>query len=91
MVKDKRYGTIKKLIKAGITTSIVEILEIIPKTVIGRDMGMHHKTFDKLINNPENFTVKDMFRIASLIDIEKTTIVNLIVEDILARQNKRKK
>ena len=91
MAKDKRYNTLKKLIEAGATTSISEILEVVPKTVIGHDMGMHHQTFNKLVNNPENFTLKDIFHIASLLGVEKMTMLNLIAQDILTRDSKRKK
>jgi hypothetical protein len=91
MAKDKRYNTLKKLIEASATTSISEILDVVPKTVIGNDMGMHHQTFNKLINNPENFTLKDIFHIASLIGVEKMTMLNLIAQDILTRDSKRKK
>jgi plasmid maintenance system antidote protein VapI len=91
MAKDKRYNTLKKLIEVGATTSISEILEVVPKTVIGNDMGMHHQTFNKLVNSPENFTVKNIFRIATLIGVEKMTMLNLIAQDILTRDSKRKK
>lgn len=91
MAKDKRYNTLKKLIEAGAAITISEILEVVPKTVFSHDMGMHHQTFNKFINNPENFTLKNIFRIASLIGVEKMTMLNLIAQEILSRDNKRKK
>lgn len=91
MAKDKRYNTVKKLIEVGALNSISQVLEVIPKTVIGQDMGMHHGTFNKLINNPGNFTLKDIIQLASLIGVEKMTMVDLIVQDILDREGKQKK
>ncbi|THU36895.1 hypothetical protein FAM09_18200 [Niastella caeni] len=76
--KDKRYNTVKKLIAGGHIKSFSEILETVPKTVVTHDLGMHHQTFDKLIKCPERFTFKDAFRIASLIDIDDQTIMDLI-------------
>ena len=91
MAKDKRYNTVKKLIEVGALNSISEILEVIPKTVIGQDMGMHYATFNRLINNPGNFTLKNIVQIASLIGVEEMTMVDLIVKDVLNREGKRKK
>jgi plasmid maintenance system antidote protein VapI len=91
MAKDKRYNTAKKLIEMGAMTSISEILDVIPKTVIGQDMGMHHETFNKLIRNPGNFTLNQIFQIAALIGVDKMAMVNLILDDLSARENKRKK
>lgn len=91
MAKDKRYNTAKKLIEMGAMTSISEILDVIPKTVIGQDMGMHHETFNKLIRNPGNFTLNQIFQIAALIGVDKMAMLNLILQDLSSRDNKRKK
>lgn len=91
MAKDKRYNTAKKLIEMGAMTGISEILDVIPKTVIGQDMGMHHETFNKLIRNPGNFTLNQIFQLAALIGVDKMIMVDLILKDLSARDNKRKK
>jgi plasmid maintenance system antidote protein VapI len=92
MAKDKRYNTVKKLITAGFIKSFSEILDTVPKTVIAQDLGMHHQTFGKLIKYPEKFTFKDAFRIASLIEVEEQTIMNLIYEQYnIGIKVKRKK
>lgn len=89
MVKDSRYATVKKLIEAGATTSLSEILQIIPKTVIGHDLGMHHQTFNKLTTNPVNFTLKDIFHLAALIGVDERTMLKLVVDEAL-KDGKRK-
>ena len=91
MAKDKRYNTAKKLIEMGAMTGISEILDVIPKTVIGQDMGMHNETFNKLIRNPGNFTLNQIFQLAALIGVDKMIMVDLILKDLSARDNKRKK
>lgn len=92
MAKDKRYNTVKKLISAGFIKSFSEILDTVPKTVIAQDLGMHHQTFGKLIKNPDKFTFKDAFRIASLIEVEEQIIMNLIYEQyVIGIKVKRKK
>lgn len=92
MAKDKRYNTVKKLITAGYIKSFSEILDTIPKTVVAQDLGMHHQTFDKLIECPERFTFKDAFRVASLIEVDQLVIINLIYNQCgVAQKIKRKK
>ena len=91
MAKDKRYNTAKKLIEMGAMKSISEILEVIPKTVIGLDMRMHHDTFKRLLNNPGNFTLNQIFQLASLIGVDKMTMLNLILQEISLGDSKRKK
>lgn len=89
MAKDKRYKTVKNLIIAGYVKSFPEILDTVPKTVVAHDLGMHHQTFAKLIKYPDRFTFKDAFRIASLIEVDDLTIINLIYNQY-ATGNKRK-
>jgi hypothetical protein len=92
MAKDKRYNTVKNLITGGYIKSFSEILDTIPKTVVAHDLGMHHQTFDKLIKNPERFTFKDAYRIASLIDVDQLVIINLIHNQCgIEKKIKRKK
>jgi hypothetical protein len=92
MPKDKRYNTVKNLITGGYIKSLSEILDTVPKTVVARDLGMHHQTFDKLIKYPERFTYKDTFRIASLIEVDELVIINLIYNQcVIERKIKRKK
>jgi hypothetical protein len=91
MAKDKRYKTVRNLITAGYVKSFPEILDTIPKTVIANDLKMHHQTFTKLIKYPDRFTFKDAFRIASLIEVDEFTIVNLIyTQCTTAKSFKRK-
>jgi NADH:ubiquinone oxidoreductase subunit D len=80
MAKDKRYKTIKTLIATGHVVRFMQILEldVVPKTIIARDLGMHHQTFEKLLKDPERFTYKQAFRIASLIEVDAKVMVDLI-------------
>jgi hypothetical protein len=92
MAKDKRYGTVKKLIESGYIDSFSGILETIPKTNVARDLGMHHQTFDKLLKSPDRFAFKDAIRIASLIEVEDMKIINLIYNQyVIDKKPKRKK
>ena len=92
MAKDKRYNTLKKLIDSSCITNFSELLDVIPKTVIARDLSIHHKTFNSLLNNLDRFMLKDIYRIASLIEVDKWEVLKLFVnESLTAKKTKRKK
>jgi hypothetical protein len=91
MVKDKRYNTVKKLILANALSSFTEIFDTLPKTVLGRDLGLHHQTLTKLLADPKRFTFEHAFDIAGLLEVDPMAIVNLIGKQCLADQKIRKK
>ena len=91
MAKDKRYNTVKKLIEMGAMKSVSEIVDVIPKTVIGLDMKMHHDTLNRHLKNPGNFTLNQIFQLASLIGVDKMAMLNLILQEIFPADGKRKK
>lgn len=92
MSKDNRYIAIKNLIASGFIIRLVQIVDIIPKTTIARDLGMHHQTFEKLIKDPEKFTFEQAFFIASLIEVDSKVIIDLIYRQYTEnKKNKVKK
>ncbi|HEV3250550.1 MAG TPA: hypothetical protein VGZ71_06340 [Puia sp.] len=93
MSRDSRYETVRKLITSGQLDNFREIVSIVPKTVIRKDLGMHHKTFDSLLNNPTKFTFANAFRLASLIQVEEMDIITVLYRQcVIDRKiSKRKK
>ncbi|MBN9385632.1 MAG: hypothetical protein J0H74_33065 [Chitinophagaceae bacterium] len=92
MVRDRRYKNVKNLISGGYVTSFREIFDIIPKTVVARDLGMNNNRFSELMANVEKFVLKDLFLIASFIDIDEKTLINLILQQHqLDKKIKKKK
>ncbi|WP_133992191.1 hypothetical protein [Dinghuibacter silviterrae] len=92
MPKDKRYVTVKNLISGGYIKTFREITETLPKSTLAKDLGMHHQTFSRLLAHPEEFTYKDTFRIAALIETDDLTIIRLVYEQYEAdKKNKKKK
>lgn len=90
-MKDRRYITLQKLFLAGRIESLREVLDTLPKTVLAKDLGMHHQTLAAMISNPQKFSYEIAFKIASLIDVEPHTIVNLIFNECLAAKAKKRK
>jgi hypothetical protein len=89
MEKDRRYDIVKKLINGDQIDSFLDILDVIPKTTLARDIGMHHITFQKLLDEPDRFILHDIFKIASLIGVDKFTVVRIICNETLKETAKK--
>jgi hypothetical protein len=79
MEKDKAYNTVKKLFEAGSIDSFDEIVNIVGKTNIAKALGMHYDTFNDRMKHPDEFSVKHLLKLASLIGVDGRIIANLII------------
>ena len=91
MAKDKRYTTVKNLISGGFINSFPEIFDTIPKSVVYKDLGMNSTRFTSLLNNVDLFILKDIFRIANLIEIDEKIILDLIYAHYTQTRKAKKK
>ena len=91
MAKDPRYNTLYKLITSGQLNGLTEMLEVLPKTVLARDLGMHHITFNKLILRPGQFKLDDIYEIASLIGVDNKVLLQLFYNETGEKKVKRKR
>ena len=92
MTKDKRYTTVKNLISGGYIKAFNEIFDTIPKSVVYIDLGMNSVRFNNLLDNVDFFVVKDLFRIAALIEIDEKVILDLMYNQYsLQKKTKKKK
>jgi hypothetical protein len=92
MPKDRRYITVKNLISAGYIKTFREIFDTVPKSVIAADLGFNNDRINNLMANVDRFIVKDLFSLASLIEVEEIEIMKLICNQHVAdKKGKRKK
>lgn len=91
MSKDRRYTTVKNLISGGYIKTFSEIFETLPKSVMARDLGMNNIRFTKLMNNVDNFFLRDIFRMAVLLEISETTMYELIWQQYTIDKKSKKK
>lgn len=91
MAKDKRYNTVKNLISAGYIKTFMEIFDTVPKSVIAADLGFNNDRINNLMANVERFIVKDLFKLASLIEVEEIEIMKLICNQHVADKKGRRK
>jgi hypothetical protein len=88
MVKDKRYGAVQSLIEAKIIQRFRDIFEYIPKTIVARDLKLNYRSFVSKINSPDRFTVKDITRMADLIEVAYVQLFEIIIADLPAKKKK---
>ena len=91
MTKDRRYTTIKNLISAGYIKSFREIFDTLPKSVVARDLGMNNIRFSRLIDNVDQFLLRDLFRIAAYLEIDELILVNLVYQQYATDKKSKKK
>jgi hypothetical protein len=66
MASDKRYGLVRSLFREGETYTFIDVFDIIPKTVIAKDLGMNYHTFTRKAEDPERFTLQEIMRMAEM-------------------------
>ena len=81
--------TVKKLITLGQLDSFEEIFDIVPKSVVARDLGMNNMRFSKLISDLGRFMLQDLHRMADFIEVDGTILVMLADKQFMA--NKKRK
>ena len=91
MAKDKRYTLVKNEISGGHVKTFREIFDIIPKTVVSKDLKIHNVRFNNLLNDVTRFELGDLYRIAALIDIDEKIILDLAHAQYLAEKKVKKK
>ena len=76
---DPRYRHVLSIYSAGHLNSFAKIFEIIPKTVVARDLGMNASTLGKKLLQPEHFTLDELRRIARLCNVPNAEVIDLAV------------
>ncbi len=91
MAKDQRYKTLKVMIDTGNISALEDIFNIIPKTVVAADLGINYSRFLTRLTKPAEFTLDELMRLATFIEIDSKTIIHLVLADIEKKKVGRKK
>jgi hypothetical protein len=91
MEKDNRYNVAKIFIEKGEIRSIAEIFDYIPKSVVSHELKTNNNRFTRLINEPLEFKLIELSKIAKAIGIETKILVNMALQDENKRQGRSKK
>ena len=77
----------------GRITSFREMFdrEVIPKSVVARDLGMNNTRFTRLMMNVNQFTYGETYLIAGFLEINEVTMSKLISEQYVIDKIKKLK
>ena len=89
-MKDNRYIPAGKLIRVNETKSFKEIFYILPKTTVAKDIGMKVDRFSEKMEDPGLFTVNELLKIATLLDVELIAVLNLVAVELAERPKGKK-
>ena len=78
--RDPRYELVKPMVEAGKIEVFNDIFKYIPKTKVATDLGKKVDRFNELMNNVEDFNLKDLILIAKFCDLEEEKILDLILK-----------
>ena len=77
MEKDPRYKAVKVLIEGRHITEFKEIFTQVPKTIMAHDLGTNNNRMTRLIENVDQFTLADLYKISDLLDVDYKLIFAL--------------
>ena len=81
MRNDPRYLSLKYLIKKGDITTFKEIFYHIPYTVVANDLHTNNNRMKRLIENPEQFSLEELYILADLIGYDSKKFVLFVMRD----------
>jgi hypothetical protein len=90
MAKDRRYTTVRNLIAGGYIKTFREIFDTLPKSVVAGDLRINNNRFTRLMENVHEFTLEDLFTIASLLEIENSKMLELVLNQYHADKRSRR-
>jgi hypothetical protein len=77
-MKDRRYKTIHHLVSDGHAKTLLELFDSIPKSVVAQDLGIELGRFTKMINEVERFSVKNLYKMAALFEVDELLVLQLV-------------
>jgi hypothetical protein len=90
MAKDDRYRLAKSLIESGGIKNVRDLLGILDKTPLAKDIKVTPERFNKLIDNPVLFMMQDCIGIAEVIGVDPKLIIDIVYAEIMSKKKKRR-
>lgn len=88
MTKDRRYKAVKGLIETNNIKSFEDLFDVIPPTVVRKDLRLNDKSMTLRLTKSESFSMKDLLRLAELIECDPLLVIKLVMVEI-ERQKKQ--
>jgi hypothetical protein len=81
MIKDNRYNIARIFIENGEIKTIAQIFDYIPKSVVSHELRTNNNRFTRLINDPLEFKLIELSKIARALGVETKVLVNMALQD----------
>jgi hypothetical protein len=88
---DPRYRYVHSIWAAGHLNCFAEIFDIIPKSIVCKDLGINYGRFAKKTNKPGLMTFNDVLRLSDLLHIEQKALAAMVLDQILAAKGNKSK
>jgi len=75
---DPRYKYIRANVESGRISLFTDIFEVIPRSVVARDLGINNVRFNTNLKDATIFSVKDFYRLAKFCDIDEMVMMQLV-------------
>lgn len=89
--KHKDYETIKLLIQGGQIETFMQLFNHIAPSVVYKDIGVNYNRFKRMLNHPDEFTMKELITLSTNIDCDAKIIIDLAYSQYLSNKATRKK
>lgn len=67
------------------------MFDTIPKSVVAKDLGMNNVRFSGLLNNIHKFVIKDLFRLAEMLEVDEKAVLELLYNQYISEKKTKKK
>lgn len=89
--KHKKYQSLYKLIKSGVIKGFDDVLPVVTKSRLRRDLGFSSKGIDNRLNDARHWTFMDVDKLCKLTGCDYLDITQIIVNDMNAQKSLREK
>ena len=90
-VPDPRYGVIRSMYKDGAIHSLIDIFKYVPITIVAGDLHIKVAKLRALLDNPEDFTIEQFYKIGSLCGLAEREIWLLTETCRLQKEEEKRK
>ena len=88
-MKDKRFSIAAKLIRTNEIKTFSEIIDIVPKTVVAKELGINPERFNRLLATIDLFVIKDLVRLAEVLEVETIAVLHLVDNELPKRKPRK--
>lgn len=86
MEKDKRYKDLRYCFNSGRAKTFSDMFSVspyTPKTILTNDMRYHNTKMNRMISNPEEFSIVELCDVCDQIEIEPKAFILMILNNYL--------